>query len=64
MSNMSNSTKLVLAGLALMVIGVSAFLHSLGYGGGYGATLTFIAGGVIFMIGCVKYFLRKLHKTL
>jgi hypothetical protein len=28
-------------------IGVSAFLHSLGSGGGYGATQTFIAGAVV-----------------
>jgi hypothetical protein len=62
-SNMSNSTKLVLGGIALMVIGVSAFLHSLGSGGGYGATLTFIAGAVVFMIGCFTYFLKKLHRT-
>ncbi len=60
---MSNSMKLVLGGIALMVIGVSAFLHSLGSGGGYGATLTFIAGAVVFMIGWVKYFLKKPHKT-
>jgi hypothetical protein len=60
---MSNSTKLVLGGIGLMVIGVSAFIHSLGSGGGYGATLIFIAGGVVSMIGCVKYFLRKTHKT-
>ena len=62
-SNMSNSTKLVLAGIALMVIGVADFLHSIGWGGGYRATATFIAGGVVFVVGCVKYFLKKLHKT-
>jgi hypothetical protein len=62
-NNMSNSMKLVLGGIALMVIGVSAFLHSLGSGGGYGATLTFIAGAVVFMIGCVNYFLKKPYKT-
>jgi|CZKR01.1.fsa_nt_gi hypothetical protein len=59
---MSNSMKLVLGGISLMVIGVSAFLHSLGSGGGYGATLTFVAGAVVFMIGCVKYFLKKRTK--
>jgi predicted membrane channel-forming protein YqfA (hemolysin III family) len=51
--------KLVLGGIALMVIEVSAFLHSLGSG----ATLTFIAGAVVFMIGCVKYFLKKPNNT-
>jgi hypothetical protein len=56
---MSNSTRLVLGGIGLMVIGVSAFLHSLGLGGGYGATAIFIAGGVMAIIGCVKYFLRN-----
>jgi hypothetical protein len=60
---MSNSMKLVLGGIALMVIGVFAFLHSLGSGGGYGATLTFIAGAVVLLIGCVKYFLKKGNKT-
>jgi hypothetical protein len=59
---MSNSMKLVLGGIALMVIGVFAFLHSLGSGGGYGATLTFIAGAVVLLIGCVKYFLKKRNK--
>ena len=57
---MSNTTKLVLGGIAVMIIGVSAFLHSLGSGGGYGATLTFITGAVVFTVGCVKYFLKKL----
>jgi len=38
---MSNSVKVVLGGIALMVTGGSAFLYSLGSGGGYGATLTF-----------------------
>jgi hypothetical protein len=60
---MSNSMKLMLGGIALMVIGVFAFLHSLGSGGGYGATLTFIAGAVVLLIGCVKYFLKKRNKT-
>jgi predicted Co/Zn/Cd cation transporter (cation efflux family) len=62
-NNMSNSMKLVLGGIALMVIGVFAFLHSLGSGGEYGATLTFIAGAVVLLIGCVKYFLKKRNKT-
>ena len=62
-SKMSNPAKLVLGGIALMIIGVSAFLHSLGSGGGYGATLIFIVGGVMCVIGCVTYFLKKLHKT-
>jgi hypothetical protein len=60
---MSNSTKLVLGGIGLMAIGVSAFLHSLGSGGGYGAAAIFIAGCVVSVTGCVKYFLRKLKKT-
>jgi hypothetical protein len=60
---MSNPTKLVLGGIVLMVIGVSAFLHSVGSGGGYGATAIFIAGGVVFVVGCVKYFVRRLHKA-
>lgn len=63
MSNMSNSTKLVLGGIGLMVIGVADFLHSIGWGGGYRATATFIAGGVVFVVGCVKYLRRRLHKT-
>jgi hypothetical protein len=62
-SKMSNPTKLVLGGIALMIIGVSAFFHSLASGGGYGGTLIFIAGGVMCVIGCVTYFLKKLHKT-
>jgi hypothetical protein len=61
---MSNSMKLVLGGIALMAIGVFVFLHSLGSGGGYGATLTFIGGAVMFMIGCVKYFFKVLHKAV